>query len=155
MYSVFNGMFQGSNKPANAPLERNRTLPCFLSSPHACKGLVVNRLLSSLNLEIPCGDVNKRLVAWFGAPWFTTTTKGNTISLWWPLLRKFTQYTAEHQKPLESLSVTCCTREPHCGLVRSISRAYKSGVQQVGLRCFGARDWRNIGVFVSNKLGIM
>ena len=33
------------------------SLPCFLSSSHACKGLV-NCLLPSLNLEIPYGDVN-------------------------------------------------------------------------------------------------
>jgi len=33
------------------------SLPSFLSSSHACKGLV-NRLLPSLNLKIPYGDVN-------------------------------------------------------------------------------------------------
>ena len=39
------------------------SLPCFLSSPHACKGLI-NRLLSSLNLEIPHGDVNDAIDDW-------------------------------------------------------------------------------------------
>ena len=38
-------------------------LPCFLSLPHACKGLV-NRLLPSLNLETPCGDVNDAIDDW-------------------------------------------------------------------------------------------
>jgi len=38
-------------------------LPCFLSSSHACKGLV-NRLLPSLNLEIPYGDVNDAIDDW-------------------------------------------------------------------------------------------
>jgi len=35
----------------------------FLSSSHACKGLV-NRLLPSLNLEIPYGDVNDAIDDW-------------------------------------------------------------------------------------------
>ena len=39
------------------------SLPCFLSSSHACKGLV-NRLLPSLNLEIPYGDVNDAIDDW-------------------------------------------------------------------------------------------
>ena len=39
------------------------SLPCFLSSSHACKGLV-NRLLPSLNLEIPHGDVNDAIDDW-------------------------------------------------------------------------------------------
>jgi len=39
------------------------SLPCFLSSSHACKGLA-NRLLPSLNLEIPYGDVNDAIDDW-------------------------------------------------------------------------------------------
>ena len=40
------------------------SLPCcFLSSSHACKGLV-NRLLPSLNLEIPYGDVSNAIDDW-------------------------------------------------------------------------------------------
>ena len=39
------------------------SLPCFLSSSHACKGLV-NRLLPSLNLEIPYGYVNDAIDDW-------------------------------------------------------------------------------------------
>jgi len=39
------------------------SLPCFLSSSHACKGLV-NHLLPSLNLEIPYGDVNDASDDW-------------------------------------------------------------------------------------------
>ena len=39
------------------------SLPCFLSSSHACKGLV-NRLLPSLNLEIPYGDVSDAIDDW-------------------------------------------------------------------------------------------
>jgi len=39
------------------------SLPCFLSSSHACKGLV-NRLLPYLNLEIPYGDVNDAIDDW-------------------------------------------------------------------------------------------
>jgi len=39
------------------------SLPCFLSSSHACKGLV-NRLLPSLNLEIPYGVVNDAIDDW-------------------------------------------------------------------------------------------
>ena len=39
------------------------SLPCFLSSSHACKGLV-NHLLPSLNLEIPYGDVNDAIDDW-------------------------------------------------------------------------------------------
>jgi len=38
-------------------------LPCFLSSSHACKGLV-NHLLPSLNPEIPYGDVNDAIDDW-------------------------------------------------------------------------------------------
>jgi len=39
------------------------SLPCFLSSFHACKGLV-NRLLPSLNLETPYGDANDAIDDW-------------------------------------------------------------------------------------------
>jgi len=39
-------------------------LPCFLSSSHACKGLV-NRLLPFLNLEIHYGDVNDATDNWY------------------------------------------------------------------------------------------
>jgi len=39
------------------------SLPCFLSSSHACKGLV-NRLLPSLNLETPFEDVNDAIDDW-------------------------------------------------------------------------------------------
>ena len=39
------------------------SLPYFLSSSHACKGLV-NRLLPSLNLETPYGDVNDAIDDW-------------------------------------------------------------------------------------------
>ena len=39
------------------------SLPCFLSSSHACKGLV-NRLLPSLNLETPFEDVNDATDDW-------------------------------------------------------------------------------------------
>jgi len=39
------------------------SLPSFLSSSHACKGLV-NLLLPSLNLEIPYGDVNDAIDDW-------------------------------------------------------------------------------------------
>ena len=39
------------------------SLPCFLSSSHACKDLV-NRLLPSLNLEIPYEDVNDAIDDW-------------------------------------------------------------------------------------------
>jgi len=39
------------------------SLPCFLSSSHACKDLV-NRLLPSLNLQIPYGDVNDAIDDW-------------------------------------------------------------------------------------------
>ena len=39
------------------------SLPCFLSSSHACKGLV-NRLLPSLNLEIPYGDLSDAIDEW-------------------------------------------------------------------------------------------
>ena len=39
------------------------SLPCFLSTSHACKGLV-NCLLPSLNPEIPYGDVNNAIDDW-------------------------------------------------------------------------------------------
>ena len=39
------------------------SLPCFLSSSHACKGFV-NRLLPSLNLGIAYGDVNDAIDDW-------------------------------------------------------------------------------------------
>jgi len=39
------------------------SLPCFLLSSHACKGLI-NRLLPSLNLETPYGDVNDAIDNW-------------------------------------------------------------------------------------------
>jgi len=39
------------------------SLPCFLTLSHACKGLV-NRLLPSLNLEIPYWDVNNASDDW-------------------------------------------------------------------------------------------
>jgi len=39
------------------------SLPCFLSLSHACKGLV-NRLLPSLNLAIPDGEVNDAIDDW-------------------------------------------------------------------------------------------
>jgi len=57
-------------------------LPCFLSSSHACKGLV-NRLLPSLNLETPYGDVNDANDDWSkhhdSSP--LEKRKGNTSSL--------------------------------------------------------------------------
>jgi len=40
------------------------SLPCFLSSSHACKGLI-NRLLFSFNPELPDGDVNDTIDACF------------------------------------------------------------------------------------------
>ena len=46
-----------------APSFRCRPVPCFLSSSHACKGLV-NCWLPSLNLEIPYGDVNDAIDNW-------------------------------------------------------------------------------------------
>jgi len=39
------------------------SLPCFLSPSRACKGLV-NRLLPTINLEIPYGDVNDGIDDW-------------------------------------------------------------------------------------------
>ena len=39
------------------------SLPCFLSSSHACKGLV-NCWLSSIKLELPYGDVHEAIDAW-------------------------------------------------------------------------------------------
>ena len=39
------------------------SLPCFLSSSHACKGLIYC-LLSSLNLETPYGDVSDAIDDW-------------------------------------------------------------------------------------------
>ena len=46
------------------PSFRSRPIsPCCLSSSHACKSLV-NRLLPSLNLETPYGDVNNATDDW-------------------------------------------------------------------------------------------
>ena len=47
-------------------------------------------------------------------------TKGNTISLGWPRLQRFTRCPARHPKPLEPLPATHCTGKPHCYLVRSL-----------------------------------
>ena len=95
------------------------SLPCFLLS-HACKGLV-NRLLPSLNLETPYGDVNDAIDDWSKHHDSSPLEKG--IQAAWDDLacRDTLNFLLNTNNPWNHwLSVTCCTRESHCCLVRSV-----------------------------------
>ena len=73
MEKICNVSFREENwSQASLPIRRaglglrsaaDLSLPCFLSSSHAFKGLV-NRLLPFLNLETPYGDVNDVIDDW-------------------------------------------------------------------------------------------
>jgi len=72
------------------------SLSCFLSSSHVCKGLV-NRLLPSLNPEIPYGDVNDAIDDWSKHHNSSPLEKG--IQAAWDnlTLQGYTQFPAKHQ----------------------------------------------------------
>jgi len=53
-----------------------------------------------------------------------TTTKGNTISLGWPHLQRFTQYRAQYSYPLGQMLATYCTEKPHGCLVSRLLSCY-------------------------------
>ena len=95
------------------------SLPWFLSSSHACKGLVkpFTSLSQPGNPLWVCKRCNWRLVR---TPSFITTRKG--IQAAWDDLacRDTLNSLLNTNIPLEPLSVTCCTRESHYCLVRSV-----------------------------------
>jgi len=120
------------------------SLPCFLSSSHACKGLV-NRLLPSLNLDIPYGDVNNAIDDWTKHHDSSPLEKG-TQAAWDDLAyRDALNSLLNTNNPWNHCRLLAAqeTRESHCRLVRSVPnrQCWKLAQSRWALYCNHPPNW--------------